>query len=401
MTLVGVHLHGPDRTDINDLLTERYRVYLMLADERGHYLGTLVSEHRRRGWPDPRIVIRQHQVPQLRGYHEWRDGGDWQREVESHADNAIALAGEINSAFGIWPELIPWNEPNLPLEQSGGPSREQFEYCDMAFPLYYRRVKAACPEVLVHFPAWSPGNREDDDRFISSEAQRAQGMETVIWGYDGISICARSIELADIVDIHAYMGGTWAPGYWTTQRVLRPVGFRDQYDLGGMATRFPHKIYALTEWNAENPYSNEAYWRDRYVDFHVALYAGLPHLEYSTYYTWADDDREQQSWELFRSDTLRSALRRIDLYIRQHPKQEEETPMPTDTWDAVWAEHEGNLAAAPMFAKVAAEAALGDADQPVAGRQYRWQSYAGGLVYAPVGDWANTRVARSRAELPQ
>ena len=34
MTLVGVHLHGPDRTDINDLLTERYRVYLMLADER-------------------------------------------------------------------------------------------------------------------------------------------------------------------------------------------------------------------------------------------------------------------------------------------------------------------------------------------------------------------------------
>ncbi len=327
MTDVGIHLHGPDRTDINDLLTERYHVYLMLAGERGHYLGTIVSEHRRRGWPDPRIVIRQHQVPQLRGFREWRDGGDWIREVESHADNMIAIAREIHDAFDIWCEAIPWNETNLPLEESGGHSREQFEYCNLAFPIYYRRVKAACPRVLTHFPAWSPGNREDDDRWVPSEDERAAGMETVIWGYDGISICAESIELADIVDIHCYLDTVWDKGsFWGTRRPLRPRGHRDEFDLGGIVTRFPHKAFALTEWNTPGPYENEAYWRDRYVDFHVTLYEGIPHLDCSTYYTWADDDDHQQAWELFRSDLLRSALRRIALYISQHPKTEEEEP---------------------------------------------------------------------------
>lgn len=396
-TLVGVHLHATQKTDMERLYEERYPVFLMLDSERGHYLGPLMAHYRSKGWPLPLILIRQHQVPQLRGYHEWRGGGDWQREIEDHADKFVEIAREIHDAFGIWPEAIPWNETNLPLEESGGSSLTQFLYCAMAFPLYYHRVKASCPEVLVHWPAWSPGNRDDDDRFVDA------GGTVTAWDYDGISICAEAIELADVVDIHAYMGGTWAPGYWTTYRHLRPVGYRDQYDLGGIVPRFPHKAFALLEWNAENPRSNEPYWRDRYVEFHNALYDGIPRLAESTYYTWADDDPEQQAWELQGSETLISALRRADLYISQHPKEVIVVPEPTG-WDAIWETQVQALSAYPALAKAALAANLGpelshEYDQQIDGVAYRFQRYLGGIVYCRLGDWGNVRVARQRSEL--
>jgi hypothetical protein len=105
-------------------------------------------------------------------------------------------------------------------------------------------------------------------------------------------------------------------------------------------------------------------------------------------------------WESFEMTGTTMIARYIGDKNKEEPPVTPAIPREYDP-QKEWQDYQNQLGGIPMFKKVALQENLGE---PISGEYdrgpYRFQRYVGGIVWAPIGQWHRTRVARSASELP-
>lgn len=103
------------------------------------------------------------------------------------------VANKYEEYSGITRHVTFANEQNLEAE-GGGDTKEWYEAINKWNKVVILKLRAKCPAMVIHAPAFAYGNRDDED---------LEGR-----GWTGYEICRECIEMCDILNHHPY----WKPG---------------------------------------------------------------------------------------------------------------------------------------------------------------------------------------------
>lgn len=360
----GLHLHGTE-FDLEPALALGLRSYTLLDLDRE------LAPHILRRYPDARIHVRQ-----------WAFVTD---DARGRAEQAAAYAEELLVAH---PGAELWfssaNEPDLE-SFDGNMTEERFRrWADYAAE-WVTSLKARLPAARALYSAPSPGHQED-------------GPEPPI----GYQVMADAIRLYDGLAVHLYLDPEEQDAelqQWLRYRIFRPRGHKHPQDPGGI---YQWPEYArlplwITETNLTNARAPGVPARAREFLRQIAAQDIQHRILGVDWFVWDSPDPHFETMRLAAAPALWAVWRDTE--------QAPPPPPAAASWHGVWAHYQARLDAYPALAKAALRAGLGPAvteeyDLTIASIAWRVQEYAGGLVYAPVGDWAAVRAARSRAELP-
>lgn len=376
----GLHLHGTE-FDLEAALALGPRSYTLLDLDR-ELVGPIL-----RRYPDARAHIRQ-----------------WAHVTEpaARAREAAAYALELARAF---PDAEIWhssaNEPDL--ESFGGQmSAERFRTWAEYAAGWAREMRALFRDagkgdrLRLLYCAPSPGHQED-------------GPEPPI----GYQVMADAIRLYDGLAVHLYLDPEEQDAelqQWRRYRIFRPAGHKHPQDPGGLYSMGLdpagplHKPIWITECNATDAARPGVPARAREFLRRVAELDVQRRILGVDWFLWDSPDPHFASMRLAVAPALWAVWR--DTPWPAGPSPEGPAPPGGAGWDDVWLNYQHRLDAYPALAKAAAREALGAAitgeyDVAIRGTTFRVQECAGGLVYAPVGEWTDVRVARSRGDLPR
>jgi hypothetical protein len=208
-------------------------------------------------------------------------------------------------------------------------------------------------------------------------------------------------DASDYVGPHFYdilqPDGTWMDPTWTAYRYrLWPSWF----DRGKLIST-EVGVDGVEKVGSQNPG-----WRARGLLEEEVTERMLTHAQ-----QWKEDGLAGTIWFLLNGldakwDPYRPTRRMVEAFgglrLPMRIKHKEKEDMAEYNRSQVWADYQRKLASTPMFQKVrAANPQLGDALGPEYDRgDYRFQDYAGGIVWALIGEWDKAAIATKEDELP-
>lgn len=187
---------------------------------------------------------------------------DWARQTSDF----------VNAWGGAITDITPANELNLAVEHGDQDGYWQTPdgYAEINAWLYNfaQAFRPMQPQIRLHWPALAFGHNEDGPNFV------------------GYEICRPSIDLYDVLDIHAYWFSDnqfsgWER-YYYAYRWDRPPDFNPAFS-GGARYLFPGKQLFISEFGAPSSLSRRA---NQYKSFYSDL-DSRPYILGSTSFVWS------------------------------------------------------------------------------------------------------------------